>query len=400
MKEIYLDHNATTPIREEVLDLMFTIYRGKAANPSSIHFYGRKAREFIDEARRRLAEAIGARPEEIVFTGGGTEADNLAVQGVAYASREKGNHIITSAIEHHAVLAACQFLEKEGFEVTYLPVSRGGLVDPEDLRKNLRDNTVLISIMTANNETGVIQPIEEIGKIAVENEIPFHSDGIQALGKIPIDVDRMGVDLLSLSAHKVYGPQGVGALYIRKGTKIRPLSYGGHHEKRKRPGTENTAGIAGFGLAADLAAAELKEESARQRILRDRLCSQISENISRVKLNGAPGKRLPNTLNLSFEFVEGEGILLGLEMDGIAAATGSACTSGTLEPSHVLSAMGVPPALAQGSIRFSLGRENTADQIDYTAEKLVPIIKRLRAMSPFNEDEEYGDFNTTENAHE
>jgi len=210
----------------------------------------------------------------------------------------------------------------------------------------------------------------------------------------------MGVDLLSLSAHKVYGPQGVGALYIRKGTKIRPLSYGGHHEKGKRPGTENTAGIAGFGLAADLAAAELKEESARQRILRDRLCSQIAENISRVKLNGAPGKRLPNTLNLSFEFVEGEGILLGLEMDGIAAATGSACTSGTLEPSHVLSAMGVPPALAQGSIRFSLGRENTADQIDYTAEKLVPIIKRLREMSPFNEDEEYGDFNTTENTHE
>ncbi len=389
---IYLDNNATTPIRKEVRELISEIYRGESANPSSIHFFGRAARKHVEDARRRLAGAIGARPEEIIFTGGGTESDNLAVQGAAFARRERGNHIITSLIEHHAVLHACKFLEKEGFEVTYLPVSREGVVDPADVGRSIRPDTILITVMTANNETGVIQPIEEIGKIARNRGIVFHSDAIQALGKIPVNVERMGVDLLSLSAHKVYGPQGVGALYRKKGTKIRPLTYGGHHEKGLRPGTENTAGIAGFGLAAELAVGEIEAESARQTILRDRLCSLISETIPRVKLNGAPGQRLPNTLNLSFEFVEGEGILLGLESEGIAAASGSACTSGTLEPSHVLSAMGVPAALAQGSVRFSLGRENTADQIDYTADKLVPTVERLRALSPFNETESYENF--------
>lgn len=319
--------------------------------------------------------------------GGGTEADNMSIQGTAFALREKGSHIITQATEHHAVLNTCEFLEKQGFKVTYLPVDREGLVDPAEVEKAIGPETILITIMTANNETGVIQPIEEIGDIARSRKVVFHTDAIQALGKIPFSVKDLKTDLLSLSAHKVYGPKGVGALYIRKGTRLQPLAYGGHHEGGKRPGTENVAGIAGFGLACELAAQELVESAARLSILRDRLCSQISEYISRVKLNGSPSLRLPNTLNLSFEFIEGEGILLGLEMEGIATASGSACTSGTLAPSHVLSAMGVPAALAQGSIRFSLGRENTVEDIDYTAKALIPIIQRLRALSPFSEDD-------------
>ncbi len=383
MKTVYLDHNATTPVREEVLEAMFAIYRGVTGNPSSIHSFGREARKEVEEGRARVAGAIGARPEEIVFTGGGTEADNLAVQGVAYAYRKKGDHIITSTIEHPAVLHACRFLEKEGFTVTYLPVSREGLVDPAEVEKAIRPETILITIMTANNETGVIQPIAEIGEIARKKEVPFHTDAIQGLGKIPLSVTELNAGLMSLSAHKVYGPKGVGALYIRKGIRLRPLTYGGHHEKGKRPGTENVAGIVGFGKACELATAELTREADRLRVLRDRLCSDISEQISHVKLNGAPGRRLPNTLNMSFEFVEGEGILLGLEESGIAAATGSACTSGELAPSHVLSAMGVPAALAQGSIRFSLGRENTLEDITYTAKALIPVVERLRLMSPF-----------------
>jgi cysteine desulfurase len=387
MKKIYLDYNATTPVREEVLELMFDIYRGDAANPSSIHFLGRQARKFVDEGRERVAAAIGAEPSEIVFTGGGTEADNMAIQGTAFALREKGSHIITQATEHHAVLNTCEFLEKHGFRVTYLPVNREGLVDPAAVEKAIGPETILITIMAANNETGVIQPTEEIGDIARSRKVVFHTDAIQALGKIPFSVKDLKADLLSLSAHKVYGPKGVGALYIRKGTRLQPLAYGGHHERGKRPGTENVAGIAGFGLACELAAQELVASAARLSILRDRLCGQISETISRVKLNGSPRLRLPNTLNLSFEFIEGEGILLGLEMEGIATASGSACTSGTLAPSHVLSAMGVPAALAQGSIRFSLGRANTVEDIDYTAKALVPIIRRLRALSPFSEDD-------------
>ena len=387
MKKIYLDYNATTPVREEVLELMFDIYRGDAANPSSIHFLGRQARKFVDEGRERVAAAIGAEPSEIVFTGGGTEADNMAIQGTAFALREKGSHIITQATEHHAVLNTCEFLEKHGFRVTYLPVNREGLVDPAEVEKAIGPETILITIMAANNETGVIQPTEEIGDIARSRKVVFHTDAIQALGKIPVSVKDLKADLLSLSAHKVYGPKGVGVLYIRKGTRLQPLAYGGHHEKGKRPGTENVAGIAGFGLACELAAQELVASAARLSILRDRLCGQISETISRVKLNGSPRLRLPNTLNLSFEFIEGEGILLGLEMEGIATASGSACTSGTLAPSHVLSAMGVPAALAQGSIRFSLGRANTVEDIDYTAKALVPIIRRLRALSPFSEDD-------------
>ncbi len=385
MRKIYLDHNATTPLREEVLAAMTDVYRNVSGNPSSIHFLGREARKRLEAGRKQVAEAVGAKPEEIVFTGGGTEADNLAVQGVAYSYRSKGSHIITSSIEHPAVLSACRFLEKEGFSVTYLPVSRDGLVELEELEKAIRPETILISVMTANNETGTIQPVAGIGEIARARKIVFHTDAIQGLGKIPISAGEIRADLVSLSAHKIYGPQGVGALYIRKGTRVRPLTYGGHHERGKRPGTENLAGIVGFGEACRLALEDLESEADRLRLLRDRLCSDISERISRVKLNGAPGLRLPNTLNLSFEFVEGEGILLGLEEQGIAAATGSACTSGELAPSHVLSAMGVEAALAQGSIRFSLGRENTLEDILHTVEVLVPVVRRLREMSPFSE---------------
>lgn len=388
MKKIYLDNNATTPVREEVLEAMFDIYRGVPGNPSSIHFFGREARKYIEESRQKVADAIGAQPSEIVFTGGGTEADNMAIRGTAFALKKKGNHIITQATEHHAVLHTCRFLEKRGFDVTYLPVNRDGLVDPAQLAEAIRPETILITIMMANNETGVIQQIEEIGELARARRVTFHTDAIQALGKIPLSVDRLKTDLISFSAHKVYGPKGVGALYIRQGTRLQQLTYGGHHERGKRPGTENVAGIVGFGKACELAVSDLIKEADHLRLLRDRLCSDISEKISHVKLNGAPGRRLPNTLNMSFEFVEGEGILLGLEMEGIAAASGSACTSGILEPSHVLSAMGVPAALAQGSIRFSLGRENTLEDIEYTVEALIPIVKRLRSMSPFYEETE------------
>ncbi|MFH1037395.1 MAG: cysteine desulfurase NifS [PVC group bacterium] len=390
MKTVYLDHNATTPVREEVLEAMFAIYRGVTGNPSSIHAFGRAARKEVEAGRAKVAAAIGAKPEEIVFTGGGTEADNLAILGVAFANRKRGNHIITSAIEHHAVLHACRFLEKEGFSVTYLPVSGEGLVDPKELANEIRPETILITVMTANNEIGVIQPVEEIGEIAKARGVVFHTDAIQALGKIPFSVEKTEAGLAALSAHKVYGPKGVGALYVRRGVRLQPLTYGGHHERGKRPGTENVAGIVGFGRACELALAELTAEADRLRLLRDRLCSDISKKISHVKLNGAPGKRLPNTLNMSFEFVEGEGILLGLEMSGIAAASGSACTSGELTPSHVLSAMGVPAALAQGSIRFSLGRENTLEDILGTVEVLIPVVRRLRLMSPFYDGSQDG----------
>ncbi len=386
MKRIYLDHNATTPVRKEALEAMLPFYREVFGNPSSVHGFGREARKHLEDAREKVADAIEAGPEEIIFTGGGTEADNLAVQGAAYANRAKGNHIVTSRIEHHAVLHACQYLEKLGFAVTYLPVKRNGMVDPVEVEGAIKKKTILVTVMTANNETGVLQPIGEIGKIARARGVLFHTDAIQALGKVPLDVKKLGVDLLSLSGHKVYGPKGVGALYIRKGTRVQPLAQGGHHEGGKRAGTENTAGIVGFGKACELAVAELSEESARLRILRNRLCGGIGRKIDHVRLNGDASRRLPNTLNMSFQYVEGEAIVLGMDMKGVAVATGSACTSGTLEPSHVLRAMGVPPALAQGSIRFSLGRSNTPEEIDYTIKALSAVVKRLRAMSPYYEE--------------
>jgi len=383
MKRIYFDHNATTPVRSEVLEAMLPFYRETFGNPSSVHRFGREAHDQMEAARARVAAALRAHPEEIVFTGGGTEADNLAVQGVAAANAKKGRHIITSRIEHHAVLRACQYLEKQGSSVTYLPVGKDGRVRLEDVEAAIRKETVLITIMAANNETGVLQPIREIGALAREKGILFHTDAIQALGKIPVSVTDIPADLISLSAHKIYGPKGVGALYIRKGTRVQPLLYGGHHEHGKRAGTENVAGIVGFGRACELAVSELAEEPARLSLLRNRLCSDIAEKIEAVSLNGHPAERLPNTLNLSFAYVEGEAIVLGMDMKGVAVATGSACTSGTLEPSHVLTAMGVEAALAQGSIRFSLGRINTVDDVEFAVPALAEVVARLRAMSPF-----------------
>jgi len=392
MKRVYLDHNATTPTHPEVVKAMLPYYQEIFGNPSSIHQFGQQARKALDESREKVAEFIGAKPEEIVFTSGGTEANNLAIKGVAYANQARGKHIITSAIEHHAVLNPCKYLEERDFKVTYLGVDKYGLIDPEEVRKAVSDETILVTIMHANNEVGTIEPIEEIGKIIKElNEsrikdnkpkIYFHTDAVQTVGKIPIDVDKLNVDLLSLSGHKLYGPKGIGALYIRKGTRIESQIQGGHHERNRRAGTENVPGIVGLAKAIEIAEETMEEESIRLTYLRDKLCSGISEKIDNVYLNGHPGKRLPNTLSMCFEFVEGESIILNLDLKGIAVSSGSACTSGSLEPSHVLKAMGVEPALAQGSIRFSLGKDNTEEDIDYILEVLPEIISRLRAMSP------------------
>ena len=386
MRKVYLDNNATTRMREEVLEAMLPYYKDIYGNASSIHEFGRTARRAIDESRAKVASLLGASsPEEIIFTSGGTEADNFAIKGVAQALKSKGDHIITSSVEHHAVLNTCKFLEKEGFEVTYLPVDRYGIVNPDEIKKAITDKTILITIMYANNEVGTIEPIGEIGKIAGEKGICFHTDAVQAVGKIQFDVKSMDVNLLSMSGHKIYGPKGIGALYIKKLTKITAQMQGGHHEMGKRPGTENVAGIVGLGRAAELAKAEAPSESKKLKELRDYLYKGISERIEYVTLNGHPDKRLSNTLDVGFKFLEGESIILNLDMEGVAVSTGSACTSGSLEPSHVLTAMGVDPADSQGSIRFSLGRDNTREDMDYVLEVLPPIIKRLRDMSPLFE---------------
>lgn len=382
MRKIYLDHNATTPIDPRVLEAMQPYFSEYFGNPSSIHTFGREAREALERARGQVAHLLGAQETEVYFTGGGTEADNMAIKGVAHSYRNKGDHLITSEIEHHAVLESCGYLEKEGFRVTYLPVDGTGQVDPDDVRRAITDRTILITIMHANNEVGTIQPIAEIGRIAREYGIPFHTDAIQTAGKLPVHVDDLNVDLLSLSGHKIYAPKGVGALFIRKGTKITPLIHGGHHEHGRRAGTENSASIVGFGKAAEIAEAERTEESERLTELRDALHRKITDRIERVRLNGHPTQRIAGTLNLSFAAVEGESIILSLDVEGIAVTSGSACTSASLEPSHVLSAMGVAPELSQSSLRFSLGRTNTPEDIETVAEVLPPIIERLRAMSP------------------
>ncbi|MCX5716449.1 MAG: cysteine desulfurase NifS [Candidatus Omnitrophica bacterium] len=383
MRKVYLDHNATTPVDPLVLEAMLPYYREYFGNPSSIHEFGRLARKAIDDGRVSAAKLIGAKDvDEIVFTGSGTEADNFALKGAADALKQKGNHIITSAIEHHAVLNVCKALEKSGFKVTYAPVDKSGIVKLDELKKAITDKTILISIMYANNETGVIQPVEEIAKIAKEKGALFHTDAVQAVGKVPIDVSKLGVDLLSASAHKIYGPKGVGFLYIRKGIKPTPILLGGHHEKNRRAGTENVAGIAGFGKAAELALKNMDKDAQRVRSLRDGLEKGILSAIPHTYLNGHPEKRLCTTTNISFEFLEGESIILNLDMEGIAVSTGSACTSGSLEPSHVLTAMGVEAVRSQGSLRFSLGKENTEEDIDYVIKALAPIIERLRKMSP------------------
>lgn len=386
MKRVYLDHNATTPVHPEVLEAMLPYYKERFGNASSVHSYGREAREAIDEAREQVAELIGADPREIVFTSGGTESDNFAIKGVAFLNRGKGNHIITSAIEHHAVLNTCKYLEKKGFEVTYLRVDEHGVVDLNQLVDSITDKTILITIMHANNEIGTIQPLEEIGRIAKEKGIPLHTDAVQTVGKIPVNVDELQVDLLSLSGHKIYGPKGVGALYVRRGMRLEKLIHGGHHERNRRAGTENVPGIVGLGKAAQLALKNMDREREHLWKLSERLKEGIVKRVKFVRQNGHPQNRIPNTVNLSFEFVEGESIVLGLDMHGICVSTGSACTSGSLEPSHVLMALNVPPELAHGSVRFSLGSGNTEEEIDYTIEKVAEVVERLRMMSPLYAD--------------
>jgi len=384
MHRIYLDHAATTPTRPEVVKVMLPFFTDAFGNPSSIYSYGQEAKGAVEEARTKTAELIGARSEEIVFTSGGTEADNFALKGVAYANEHKGNHIITTSIEHHAVMEVCKFLGRRGFTITYLPVDEYGLVDPQDVKKAMTDKTILISIIHANNEVGTIEPISEIGKIAKEAEVYFHTDAVQTVGHIPVNVDRLKADLLSISAHKLYGPKGVGALYIRKGTKLVSLMQGGEQEKRRRAGTENVPGIVGLGKAVELAGQEMDKEIERLAGLRDKLIKSLMEKIDHVHLNGHPTRRLPNNVNVSVDFVEGESMLLNLDLEGICASTGSACSSAILEPSHVLLALGLPPEQAHGSLRFTLGRENTEADVEQVLEVLPGIVAKLRAMSPLS----------------
>ncbi|MHC2993937.1 MAG: cysteine desulfurase NifS [Candidatus Atribacteria bacterium] len=384
MKRIYMDHAATTPTDNEVVKAMEPYFTQKYGNPNSIHSFGQEARKVVEEARKKVAHLIGANPSEIIFTGGGTESDNFAIKGIAWANQKKGNHIITSKIEHHAVLHSCQFLEKHGFRVTYLPVDKYGLIDPDDVKKAITDQTILVTIMHANNELGTIEPIKEIGKVVKGAGIYFHTDSVQTVGHIPIDVNDLGIDMLSMSGHKLYGPNGVGVLYLRKGTRIDSLIDGGSQEKNRRAGTENVAGIVGMGKAAELAEKRLVQGEEDKIIkLRDRLIKDIAEKIDHVHLNGHPTKRLPGNVNFCFEFIEGESMLLNLDMEGVAASSGSACTSGSLEPSHVLLAIGLPPEIAHGSLRLTLGKDNTEEEVEYVIGILPKIIEKLRALSPF-----------------
>ncbi|MEE8619264.1 MAG: cysteine desulfurase NifS [Dehalococcoidales bacterium] len=382
MKRIYLDYAATTPTHPEVVKAMLPYFTDAFGNPSSIHFHGQEAKGAIEEARVKVANLINARDEEIVFTSGGTEADNFALKGVAFANEDKGNHIITSSIEHHAVIEPCKLLEGRGFSVTYLPVDEYGLVEPDEVRRAITDKTIIISVMHANNEVGTIERIAEIGKIAKEAEIYFHTDAVQMVGHIPVDVNELGVDLLSMSAHKLYGPKGVGALYIRKGTKLVAFMHGGEQERRRRASTENLPGVVGFGKAVELAGQEMSEEEKRLTYLRDQLVKGLMERIDHTRLNGHPTMRLPSNVNVSVDYVEGESMVLNLDLEGICASTGSACSSSSLEPSHVLLAMGLSHEQAHGSLRFTLGKWTTEEEIRRVLEVLPRIVAKLRAMSP------------------
>jgi len=386
MKRIYLDHAATTPTHPEVLEAMAPFFSESFGNPSSIHFFGQESRVAVDEAREQIASLIGAQSEEIVFTSGGTEADNLALKGVALANRQRGNHIITTSIEHHAVLRSCGSLEELGFLVTYLSVDGHGLVDPDEVRKAVRPGTILVSIMHANNEVGTLQPVKDIASITRERGVHLHTDAVQTVGHMPVDVDALGVDLLSMSAHKLYGPKGIGALYVRRGTRIVPFLHGGGQERGLRASTENTPGIVGFAKAAELASKGAEGEASHLASLRDWLIQALLARIPQLHLNGHPSQRLPNNVNVGIEFVEGEAVAVSLDLEGIAASTGSACTSHDLEPSHVLLAMGVPAVLARGSIRFSLGRTTTEEDVQRVADVLPRIVARLRSMSPLMEN--------------
>ena len=380
---IYLDYNATTPVDREVLDAMLPYFSGTFGNASSIHSAGQRGRSAVDAARESVAALLGARPAEIVFTCGGTEADNLALFGIVTACAEPRKHMITTTIEHHAVLNSAQALEKQGVNVTYVPVGANGVVDPEEIREAIRPETVLISVMLANNEIGTIQPIEEIGRIAAEEDIYFHCDAVQAAGKLALDVNRLGVDLLSISAHKIYGPKGVGALYVRAGTELEPIFHGGHHERDRRPGTENVPGIAGLGKAAELAVRNLESDAARVAALRDKFESGLL-SLPGVRVNGDPHQRVANTCNLSFDAAGGEALVIALDLQGIACSTGAACSSGAVEPSHVLTAIGLSPDQARSSLRFSLGRPTTAEEIDQAIRIVPAVVERLRALSPLS----------------
>ncbi|NLW47817.1 MAG: cysteine desulfurase NifS [Firmicutes bacterium] len=388
MKRIYLDHAATTPVDPRVLEAILPYLGEHFANPSSIHSFGRENRKVIKDARAVIAGEIGAaEPSEIIFTGSGSESDNMALRGIAAAYRNRGNQIITSAIEHHAVYDTCKALEKEGFELTIVPVNREGIVNPDDLINALTNRTILVSIMHANNEVGTIQPIATIGKLLRERNILFHTDAVQTVGSIPVNVKELSVDLLSMSAHKFYGPKGVGALYVRKGVKLVPLIYGGGQEHNRRAGTENVAGIVGMAKALSLANSELEQNMTRISALRDYLIDNLLSGFEHVRLNGDRNRRLPGNVNFSFEFLEGESLLLNLDLKGIAASSGSACTSGSLEPSHVLLAMGICHEIAHGSLRLTLGKSTTKEEIDYLLEVLPEIVTKLRAMSPIYNSE-------------
>ena len=382
MKRIYFDHSATTPVNREVAELMMEYMTDKFGNASSVHGFGREARKAMEQAREKVAALINAAPNEIIFNSGGTESDNLAIKGVAFANRKKGYHIITTSIEHHAVMHTCEYLEKQGFTVTYLPVDEHAMIRMEDLKNAITDQTILISIMFANNEVGTIQPIKEIGQLAKERGIYFHTDAVQAVGHYPIDVKELNIDLLTMAGHKFYASKGVGALYVRRGVKIAEIQHGGGHERNMRAGTENVPGIVGLGKAAEIAMRDMDKEIAHVQALRDKIITGITEKMSHVKLNGHPESRLPGSVNFSFLFIEGESLLLNLDLKGIAASSGSACTSGSLDPSHVLLAMGLTHEVAHGSLRVTLGRDNTEDEVDYFLEVLPEIVERLRSMSP------------------
>lgn len=385
IKNIYMDNSATTPVKEQVLEAMLPYFSEKYGNPSSIYSLGSASKVAVENARNQVAKALGAQSKEIFFTAGGSESDNWAIKGVAFNQRKKGNHIITTKMEHHAVLHTCEYLEKQGFDVTYLDLDEEGFIDLEQLKNAITDQTILISVIFANNEIGTIQPIKEIGQIAKERKILFHTDAVQAIGHVEIDVNDLNIDLLSLSAHKFYGPKGIGALYIKQGTRLDSLISGGGQERNKRAGTENVPGIVGLGKAIELATENIEEHNAKLINLRDRLIEKIQANIPYVKLNGPRKNRLPNNVNFCFEFIEGESLLLSLDLVGIAGSSGSACTSGTLDPSHVLLAIGLPHEIAHGSLRLSLGDFNTVEEVDYVVEHLAEIVERLRQMSPLYE---------------
>ena len=383
---IYLDNAATTAVKPQVLETMKPYFEEYYGNASSIYRFAGEGQKAVEEARRQIADFLGAKPKEIYFTGGGSESDNWALKATAFAKREKGKHIITSKIEHHAILHTCEYLEKLGFEVTYLNVDENGLVDLEELKKAIREDTILISIMFANNEIGTIEPIREIGQIAHEHGILFHTDAVQAYGHVPIDLNELSIDMLSASAHKINGPKGVGILYIREGVRIGSFIHGGAQERGKRAGTYNTPGIVGFGAATKWAKETFAKRIEKEKELRDYLIDRVLKEIPYTRLNGHATKRLPGNANFSFRFVEGESLLLLLDQNGICASSGSACTSGSLDPSHVLLAIGLPHEIAHGSLRLTLSADNTKEEIDYTVEKLKTIVGRLRSMSPLFED--------------